>query len=157
MWKVVAVFLLLLILVSISAINREGLSWMLTVFFAFLGVGIFLYTTMAVQKTKKMKTEIGDIKKAMGDASFSYVIGAKEFLGGSMEVPEMSEPEHPADAADHGVIQVTQVEIPEILTADELMPKSEGRTTPLLVIKVKEDAPAATVTANDSTTNDKGT
>ncbi|MFH1258064.1 MAG: hypothetical protein ABIG96_05415 [Candidatus Micrarchaeota archaeon] len=125
MWKIVAVFLLLLVLSAVSYFNKESLSWMLTLFFALIGVGIFIYTYGMVFKENKSKNDITNIKSAMGSPDFSDLkkkADAPPIDVPEVETPKISEPEHPADAAEHNEILVPPVEVPS-KTALEPVPE----------------------------------
>jgi hypothetical protein len=120
MWKIVAVFLLMLVLAIVSALNKEGLSWMLTLFFAMLGVGIFIYAYGMYKNARKSNTQIKQIKSEMGEITFKKEVeGIKQEIApqipdSKIEVPKISEPEHPADAAEHNEIHITAIETPPV-------------------------------------------
>lgn len=117
MWKVVAVFLLLLVLVAISALNKVGLNWMLTVFFSLLGVGIFIYVTASANRMRGNTKEINDIKSAIGETSYKSKMGtdnnAKPEIK-PIEIPKIIEPESHLDVAETNEIHVPAIETPKL-------------------------------------------
>ncbi|MEK6953731.1 MAG: hypothetical protein AABX01_01895 [Candidatus Micrarchaeota archaeon] len=123
MWRVIAAFLLLLVLAAAAAIKREGFYWIFALFCAFLGIGIFIYLTVIVRKDKEHKTELADIKNAMGQTAFAYGIGSNS--NGSdepksvpvIETYNISQPGHPADSPQPNEIHVPEVEMPKVETA----------------------------------------
>ncbi|MFH1750883.1 MAG: hypothetical protein ABH863_04350 [Candidatus Micrarchaeota archaeon] len=78
MWRVVAIFLLLLILTAVSALRREGFYWMIAVFSSFLAVGIFIYITYVFRMNREHRNSAKEIKNAIGKPTFAYKIGSNE-------------------------------------------------------------------------------
>ncbi|MFH0971747.1 MAG: hypothetical protein V1835_04235 [Candidatus Micrarchaeota archaeon] len=124
MWKIIAVFLLLLVLVGISAFNKEGLSWMLTIFFAFLGVGVFIYAVTMLNKMKKSTTDIKTIKNAMGSAEFNkHDQETPEKI--EINIPIVTQPEHAMAVAEKNELHAPMVEMPKIEDAGNSNPAEE--------------------------------
>lgn len=131
MWRVIAVFLLLLVLSAVSAMKREGFYWLIALFSTFLAVGIFIYLTYVFRKGREYERNAKDIKSAMGAPVFAYQVGSNE--SGSdepravpvSEVPKITTQEQPAIAPQQNEIHVPSLEMPKI---DE--PKPSGQITP---------------------------
>ncbi|HLC48197.1 MAG TPA: hypothetical protein VJI13_03920 [Candidatus Norongarragalinales archaeon] len=154
MWKVVAVFLFLLVLSAISAIKREGFYWMLALFSSFLAVGILLYISISFRKSRESEQKLKEIRSEMGRPAFAYRIGTNETGSGEpvavplVDFPKVSEPEHHADSPGPGEIHMTQMEVPKM--ADMDLPKQANE------VKSDDGRPSQKIDVPQPVPDDKG-
>ncbi|MBI5224652.1 hypothetical protein HY989_02185 [Candidatus Micrarchaeota archaeon] len=143
MWKIIAVFLLMLILAATSLYNKEGLSWILMVFFAIFGIGLFIYTQREVLKTAVSNKKIKEIKNEMGTPTFEGISKLKEEVR-EIETPKFIELDHPAQAKPENALDAPKIELPPV-DLENMVPKDvpDSDTTPIvpidISIKTKKD------------------
>ena len=137
MWKIIAVFLLMLILAATSLYNKEGLSWILMVFFAFLGIGLFVYTQREVFKTSSENKKIKEIKNQMGGSNFEGILKIKEEIK-PVETPELVVLDNPSDAKPENAIDVQIVSLPAV-DIENMIPKDvpDTASAPIVPIDIK--------------------
>ncbi len=130
MWKIVAVFLLLLVAVAVFPFDYKGLNWILFVFFSLIGIGLYFFVFASVKKDKHTTGELKDIKNAMGSPDFKEL---RKEAAPAIELPKLSEPNHPAETPIANELHSPAIETPKMADLPS-MPATDGEKEPLVSI-----------------------